>query len=165
MEKSSNTQKNPSMTTLKIIEPSNKRERWSQRVYPEKICINPNCVFGKKFIPYDKRQEHCCTQCWTDQNNDETSEKKKTTYAEEKIFKDIDDNLEILYAEFFDGKFCLVHKEYFRLLKIDLRYFVLPKKNPATGLNILWLYKYGTEIHHQNCDWIYIYKRPLNTTK
>jgi len=117
-------------------------------------------VFGGKFIPHDRRQDVCCTQCGINLSNDEASLERETTYAEAKIIREVDNRLKILYMKYFDGKFCLLHIDHFRLHEIDLRYFVIRKKNPATGLHILWLYKYGTELHSTNPDWIYIYKRP-----
>jgi hypothetical protein len=45
-----------------------KRTRYSNRVYPPKFCLKPEC--NLEFIPTDSRQIYCCKQHQIDTNND-----------------------------------------------------------------------------------------------
>lgn len=135
------------------------RAHWSQRKYPERTCANPLCQYGGLFHPHDKRQIHCCRQCGIDHRNDLRAEANRTTYLEEKIMRETDRLLEQLYENHFDGKYCLIHVNQLQLHKVDLSYFVQSAPNKTTGMKALWLYKFGTERHHENKDWYYILKR------
>ena len=146
-------------TEKKSKQKKEKRRKMYRRIFPEKDCPNPVCQYGGRFIPHRANQDYCCPQCGTDHRNDKNGKANKTVFAEEKILRQMDIKFAKLFEQFYDGKCCLIRKENFQLQKIDLRYFVIAEKNSTSGMNIHWLYKYGTELHSEDSNWIYIHKR------
>jgi hypothetical protein len=72
-----------------------KRKRYSNRVYPPKICSKQGC--NEEFIPTDARQIYCCRQHQIDSNND----KRKIVDSFESIFnKAARSNKQILFQVF-----------------------------------------------------------------
>ncbi|MBS1686977.1 MAG: hypothetical protein JSS76_19725 [Bacteroidetes bacterium] len=130
----------------------------SSRRYPERICANPDCVFGKIFTPHDKRQKYCSRACGSHYRNDKRSEQLHTKYAENKILNKNEEILESLMRNNEDPQECMVHLTLLNLLGFNSDYSIAREKY-RDGRIIHWMYEYGLVIHKSDPKWFAVLKR------
>ncbi len=133
--------------------------RFSQRVYPEKKCANPNCSFGGTFEPHDKRQAFCRPQCRINFHNDMRHKENKGVFEDVKRLKDINRNLALLYSKYVNKNgYCAVRKELLHFLEIDVMLLTRELVNKVTGRKVKKIFNYGIELHPDNHDYYIIHK-------
>ena len=134
----------------------------SKRRYAEKICHNPICDFGTKFIPYDIRQKFCCEQCRINFNNDQRRTLNNSAYKNEKFLREYDKKLKEIYQLENDAKgYCVAHISILKHKKINLQLLVHEQENTFTKGTVRWFYQYGTERHPVNKDYYIIHQRKI----
>ncbi len=135
-------------------------KRKSKRKFEERDCIDPNCVYFRRFTPTWATQTYCCRQCQIDNANGRVKEKNRTTYKEEKELREFNKRLAKLYNFFMKDDVCQVYEEFLRYEGINLAKCVSEQQNPRTNQPVKWFYEYGTEIHPSDSNWFIIHKRP-----
>lgn len=130
----------------------------SKRIYPEKSCKNPNCDYGSKFRPHDKRQLFCCPQCGTNYRNDLRSSNLHTIYGENKRLMQNEKILKELYNKYANEKHRQVHISELNLFQYRFDYCINRSKY-KDGRIILWTYSFGIVVSPNDSNWFEILKR------
>jgi hypothetical protein len=113
----------------------------SKRRYPEQTCFNPDCE--EEFIPHDRRQIFCSTQCRINYYNDKKHIDNEERYFREAQLRRIDKMLEALtHGEFYLDE--QVKEEILDGFKIDRSIGTL-EMNLLTGNPIRWYHAFGIE--------------------
>ena len=117
------------------------RKRYSNRVYPPKICSKQDC--NKEFIPTDARQIYCCRHHQIDSNND----KRKIVDLFESIFiKAAKSNKQILFQVFNSDEYMkngYVHSAVLKYLNFDFDIFHSIIVDEYSGVEVKFCYEYG----------------------
>src|SRR5687767_7151564 len=118
--------------------------RISHRRYPERVCINPACKLV--FVPHDKRQIYCETQCQINAGNDRRHHANNTRFADEKTARINNKILERIWLRLAGKRQKLVTKEILDYERFVFDSQTLFKKNNTTKQSMLWFYDYGLEM-------------------
>ncbi len=117
------------------------RKRYSNRVYPPKICSKQDC--NEEFIPTDSRQIYCCRQHQIDSNND----KRKIVDSFESIFnKTAKSNKQILFQVFNSDEYIkngYVHAAVLKYLNFDFDIFHSIIVDEYSGVEVKFCYEFG----------------------
>ncbi len=120
------------------------RKRYSNRVYPPKICLKQGCV--EEFIPTDARQIYCCRQHQIDSNND----KRKIVDSYESRFKKVaKSNKQILIQVFNSEEYRIkgfVHSAVFKYLNYDFDIFHSIIIDEEYGVEVKFCFEYGLHL-------------------
>lgn len=117
------------------------RKRYSNRVYPPKICSKQDC--NKEFIPTDARQIYCCRQHQIDACND----RRKSVNSYELAFKKTakinrQTLLQIYNSEEYKIKGC-VHHAVLKYLSYDFDNFHSVIIDEFSGLEVKFCFEFG----------------------
>ena len=133
--------------------------RRSKRIYPERLCGNPQCIISPKFKPDDLRRKFCCKQCRVNYYNDQRRELDNNTFINAKRLKEIDNKLLKIYARYANEKgYCAVRKELFHYENIEVMLLVKELNNPTTGGKVKGFFRFGIELHPQDQNYYIIHK-------
>jgi len=129
----------------------------SNRIYPKKLCINPECK--KSFIPHDRRQNYCSAQCRNNFFNDRRHEENQTKYKDEGVLREMDKKLGKIYEKNVMINQTYVSLEVLKYEGIDPNLCVRTVQNDLTKQAIRWYYSYGLEIKDTERKTFLIHKR------
>jgi hypothetical protein len=122
-------------------------EKRSKRVYPEKVCANPDCAMpGGKYIPTDRRQIYCSPQCGINARNDRRFRDDHEKFAHAKILKKNYRILEMLYKNSSENNIKSISPETLNLLKFELSVFSSQTINEKSGRMVSWYHDMGLEL-------------------
>lgn len=120
------------------------KQNKSNRTYALRVCVNPNCDFGKDYIPTWYTQKYCCKQCRVNYHNDKRREKVGGSHSDKKLLEITDKLLGEIKKKAIRGNLRITDN----LLKydgVDTRLSVTQETNKATGNQIRWFYEFGLE--------------------
>ena len=115
----------------------------SKRQYPKKACANPAC--GSIYIPHDRRQLYCSTQCRINAANDRRYIANNTRFKDEKQTRKNNKILELIWKKLEREKQKLVSKEVLELERFKFDSHAMINQNSKTKKNIFWFHDYGLE--------------------
>ncbi len=117
------------------------RKRYSNRVYPPKVCSKQDC--DEEFVPKDARQIYCCRQHQIDANNDKRKIVDSFVSNFNKLAKR---NRQILFHVYNSEEYrkCRhVHSAVLKYLNYDFDNFHSITIDEYSGVEVKFCFEYG----------------------
>ncbi|MEY4964129.1 MAG: hypothetical protein RLZZ323_1448 [Bacteroidota bacterium] len=117
------------------------RKRHSNRVYPPKFCLKPEC--NEEFVPTDARQIYCCRQHQIDASNDR---RKSVNSYELEFNKAAKNNRQTLFKVSNSDlyrKSGYVHHAVLKYLSYDFDIFHSIIINEDSGVEVKFCFEFG----------------------
>ncbi len=117
------------------------RKRYSNRVYPPKVCSKQSC--DEEFVPTDARQIYCCRQHQIDANNDR---RKQIDSFELNFNKGAKNNRKILFQVINSEEYRAngyVHSAVLKYLNYDFDNFHSIYIDEFSGVEVKFCFEYG----------------------